>query len=419
MPNSKRILFFAEAVTLAHVARPLVLAAAASEMGHETTIACDQRYDRFVKGGAWTALPLHSISAGRFLNALAQGKPFYDEDTLCAYVEEDMTLIKRVKPDLVVGDFRLSLSVSARLLGVPYVAVTNAYWSPYATARTLPLPVLPITKALPLPVAEVLFKAFAPFVSRQFCRPLNRVREKYGLPALKTDLRVTYTDADHVLYADLPGMFATEPLPSNHLYIGPILWAPPMAIPAWWNSITAGKPIIYLTLGSSGPPELLAVVLDAIAGLPVTVMASTAGAAVPSRSSGSIDNDVHISDYLPGIEAAARSDLVICNGGSPTTQQALTAGVPVLGLASNMDQFLNMAAVVEANAGTILRADRASRSAIRRAIEHLLSSKRFKDAAVVLSQNFTTLDSRVQFCSFVERVTGNHPLPASMQAAPE
>ena len=51
---------------------------------------------------------------------------------LRAYVDDDLALLEAVRPDVVIGDFRLSLSVSARVAGIPYVNVTNAYWSPYA-----------------------------------------------------------------------------------------------------------------------------------------------------------------------------------------------------------------------------------------------------------------------------------------------
>lgn len=53
-------------------------------------------------------------------------------------------------------------------------------------------------------------------------------------------------------------------------------------------------------------------------------------------------DSVFCSAYLPGNQAAARADLVVCNGGSPTTFQALSEGVPVLGIPGNLDQFLNM-----------------------------------------------------------------------------
>jgi len=62
-------------------------------------------------------------------------------------------------------------------------------------------------------------------------------------------------------------------------------------------------------------------------------------------------------DYFDGNAAAKHADLVICNGGSLTCQQAFAHGKPVLGIAANMDQFLNMAGVSHVNAGLLLRSD--------------------------------------------------------------
>ena len=115
----RRILFFAEAVTLAHAARPIVLANYLEGLGHELVMACDDRYKRFMADQPWQTLPLRSISSQQFLRCLAWGLPVYDLQTLRRYVAEDINLIERVKPDLIVGDFRLSLSVSARLVGIP------------------------------------------------------------------------------------------------------------------------------------------------------------------------------------------------------------------------------------------------------------------------------------------------------------
>jgi hypothetical protein len=67
------------------------------------------------------------------------------------------------------------------------------------------------------------------------------------------------------------------------------------------------------------------------------VLVSTAGAEPLANH-----DSVFCSAYLPGNQAAARADLVVCNGGSPTTFQALSEGVPVLGIPGNLDQFLNM-----------------------------------------------------------------------------
>ena len=398
MGVSGRILFFAEAVTLAHVARPIVLANSLDPNRYETVMACSPRYQRFLDCEAWNTLPLNSITSQRFVRALASGSPVYDVETLRGYVREDLSLIETVEPDLVVGDFRLSLSVSCRLAGVPYAAITNAYWSPFFIGLKYPLPVLPMTRFLPIAVAQAVFNLARRIAFALHCKPLNRVRIENGLPSLGDDLRRVYTDADCTLYADAPGLFETEPLPPNHRYLGPILWSPPLTKPIWWDALPTDKPIIYLTLGSSGQAAVLNQVLEALSEMPVTVMASTAGRAVPDRRA----SNLFIADYLPGIEAAARSQLVICNGGSPTSHQALSAGVPVLGIASNMDQFLNMAAIVKAGAGILLRADRLGNRLVRDAVEKILVASRLGINAARLSHGFGPDDAGRRFRDWVD-----------------
>lgn len=399
----RRILFFSEAVTLAHVARPIVLANSLEGLGHELAFACNDRYSRFLAGQPWQTLPLRSIDSQQFLRSLAWGTPVYNLPTLHRYVAEDIALIERVKPDLIVGDFRLSLSVSARLVGIPYATITNAYWSPYYRDQSFPLPVLPFTRCLPLSIAQALFDRVRQQTFGLHCRPLNRVRLAHGLSPFGRDLRLAYTDADYTLYADAPAMFPVERLPSHHLFLGPILWSPPVPPPPWWHELPSDKPIVYVTLGSSGSPRLMRMVMDALADQPVTVIASTAGAPLPRG----IAQNVYAAAYLPGSEAAARSSLVVCNGGSPTSQQALACGVPVLGIASNMDQFMNMAAVVRAGAGEVLRADRISARLIREAIARLLSDADFRRRATWLARSFEELDSRRTFRDFVGKIFGD------------
>jgi UDP:flavonoid glycosyltransferase YjiC (YdhE family) len=92
--------------------------------------------------------------------------------------------------------------------------------------------------------------------------------------------------------------------------------------------------------------------MEAPGTLPVYVMAASAGFGdvkpVPSI--------IFLAEYLPGELAAARSDLVIYNGGSPTCYQALAAGVPVIGVFTNLDQYLNMHYLQSDGVGLLLLA---------------------------------------------------------------
>jgi UDP:flavonoid glycosyltransferase YjiC (YdhE family) len=212
-----------------------------------------------------------------------------------------------------------------------------------------------------------------------------------------------YTQADYTLYADVPELTPTFALPAHHHYLGPVLWSPEVPLPDWWDRLPSGVPLVYVTLGSSGASALLSTVLEALADRPVLVMAATAGRINP----GHIPANARVAAYLPGTEAAARASLVICNGGSPTTHQALAAGAPVLGLPSNLDQHLNMADVCRAGAGKILRPSQATTATLRTAVERILLEPGYQSAAQKLATTFARYDAKARFRRFVDQTVGS------------
>jgi UDP:flavonoid glycosyltransferase YjiC (YdhE family) len=367
--GSKRILLIAEAVTLAHVARPLCFASGLDRRRYEVAIAAAPRAAEHIHAAGQKHLPLFTIEPAQFLAALARGAPVYDTATLERYVDADLELIEAFRPDLVVGDFRLSLSVSARLAAVPYLSIASAYWSPHYSPPRWTVPDLPLSRLLPLALAQPLFAAVRPIAFAAHCRPLNAVRRRRGLAPLPSDLRVVYTDADWVAYADLPELFPMPQRPAAHRFVGPALWEPHNPPPPWWEAVPADRPVVYLSMGSSGDGRLLPTMVGALSRLPVTLLVATAGAAMPPA----VPSNVLAAPYLPGLQACARSTLVVCNGGNLTAYQAAAAGVPVLGVAGNLDQFLNMAAFEAVGAGLTLRADRLSAAALSAAAERMLA----------------------------------------------
>jgi len=398
-PSGRRkILFVAEAVTLAHVGRVIALASALDPARYDVHVACADGYDFCFSGTSFTRWPIHSIPSRQFLDALAKGAPVYDEATLAGYVDEDLALLKQLRPDVVVGDFRLSLSVSARLAQVPYVSLINAYWSPY-TAPRFRVPDIPMTRFLPISVADPLFRAALPIAFALHARPLNAVRRRHGLPAL-AGLRRVYTDADHTLYADAAEMFPPVDMPANHSYIGPVTWSPPIPFPDWWDDLPQDRPLVYVTLGSSGQGKLLPLVVQALSGLPVTVLAATAGTIELAK----LPANARVANFLPGEAAARRAALVICNGGSPTCHQALAAGVPVIGIAGNLDQFLNMDGILQAGAGRLLRSDRFSGPELGAAVRFLLNDASAKASAKGIAKLFSTYEPASRFQQILDQL---------------
>ncbi len=394
MANLPRALCFAESVTLAHLARPMVLAQALQAQW-QVALACSPAYREFAHQSGLELLPLESISPAQFRSAVDRGTRFYSAATLRRYVVNDLALIKSYQPDLIVGDFRLSLSISARVAGIPYAAISSAHWSSYYRHPAYPMPVLPLTRILGARIGQFFYHYASPWALAYFCRPFNQVRREYGLPQLGNDLRPFYTDAEQVFYTDVPELYPTDGLPTHHHYIGPTIWEPPAALPSWWDTREEGEILAYLTLGSSGDSKLLPRILGVLGALKGVSLVATAGA----KLSGVLPSNIRQADYLPGALAARRSRFVICNGGSLTAQQALSAGVPVIGICSNMDQFLNMEAVVACGAGIALRADEVSADKLAAAIQRILGEPDFRRAALTMQAALSHYDAPRRFAN--------------------
>jgi UDP:flavonoid glycosyltransferase YjiC (YdhE family) len=398
-PDRTRILFVAEAVTLAHVARPVTLARSLDQRDFDVHFAHHPRYRELLGDIEFTQHEIHSISPQQFMQALATGSPLYDFATLQQYVEEDLKLIAAVEPDIIVGDFRLTLAVSAEITSVPYVALGNAYWSPHCK-QVYTVPDLPLTRALGPIVGQWLFSLVRPCAFALHCLPMHRLRRSYGLESLGFDLRRVYTHSDHTLYADTPELYRMAGMPAHHQFIGPVSWSPEFPLPGWWDDLPQESPIVYVTLGSSGQAKLLPELVASLGQLEVTALISTAGAPLPPET----PDNVFVAAYLPGDKCVALASLVICNGGSPGTYQALMQGVPVIGIASNLDQYLNMAAVVKAGAGQLLRSGNCDAAMLVALATDMLAQPSFGRAAAELAGRMARYDSQKEFPRVINEI---------------
>ena len=381
----RRILFMAEAVTLAHVARSLALARGLAGRGHAPAFAVDPRYAAICPTTPFPTEAIGTIPSARFLDALARGTPIYDRATLEAYVADDLAVLERQRPDVVIGDFRLSLSISARRLGIPYVNLSNAYWSPYARPHWH-VPDLPWARRVPAALGAGVFRLARPVAFRLHAAPMEAVRRAHGLPSLGHDLLRVYTDGDATVYADAPELVPLHDAPPQHAHLGFVRWEPEVAWPAWWSSLPRSG-LVYVTLGSSGPADRLPAVVEGLAGLGRPVVVARAGARLPAQ----LPSNVHVADYLPGEGVARASALVVCNGGSPTSQQALAHGVPVLALPGNLDQVLHAGYLEAAGVGRWLR-PRAGAAEIGRAATALLDDTEAPRRARALAETAARRD---------------------------
>jgi UDP:flavonoid glycosyltransferase YjiC (YdhE family) len=400
MSARKRVLFVSEAITLAQIVRLATLAQGLDRARYEVHFASSAFPELVFAGLDFPRWPLWGLDARRALGRLDAGRRLYTSRVLARYIESDRAVLQQVRPELVVGDLRWSLAVSAPLCGVPYAALINAYWSPFAERDGFPVPDHPIVRLLGERWAARYFPEAVPRVFAHFVRPLNAQRRRFGLPEVGSLLEML-TFGDHVLYPDPPELIPVRALPAHHCFLGPVLWSAPGALPEGWGRDPARAPV-YVTLGSSGDVKRVDALLQGLARLPVDVLLATAARARPR----SLPDNVRVAEFVDGAQACRRARVVVHNGGSSTGYQALAAGRPVVGIPHNFDQYLAAERIDRRGAGLHLPARSLTADAAAQAVARVLEEPGFASAAQELALRFAKQNALESFAAFAARTLG-------------
>lgn len=402
MNPKKRILFIGEAVSLAHVTRPLVLAQALNQNRYEIHFACDPRYQKLIDANMgihyW---PIKSIPSKVFIKAADRNEYAYTSKDLRIYLNEERELLQNIQPSIVIGDYRYTLSTSTELGRIPYAAIANLYYSPYRLIESPPKISVPKIRSKTLKIFRRFTPWLLPLIEIDSLSTLNSIRKKNNLLSLK-DHGDLLTRADYTLYADAPGLIQTRSMPSNHFVLGPILWEPNISLPNWWKSCHSEKPLIYVTLGSTGIVDKLSQVVRELAKLPATLAVATAGRIQLID----MPPNVYIANYLPGINICQHASVVLCNGGSTTAYQALSQGVPVVGICSNSDQYYNMKLIEDIGAGVGCSALKLDPVMLRQLVSGVILERRFHTSAAAFAAKLKPYDAPIRFRNFIEGLDG-------------
>lgn len=109
--------------------------------------------------------------------------------------------------------------------------------------------------------------------------------------------------------------------------------------------------------------------------------------------------NVFCADFIPSDAACSISDLVICNGGNASATAAIAKGVPILGIPTNLDQFLNMHYFNQYGASRSLRSGEINETQVLDAVHQLLECPTYKKAAQELSRAVSRCRTADRVCN--------------------
>jgi UDP:flavonoid glycosyltransferase YjiC (YdhE family) len=225
---------------------------------------------------------------------------------------------------------------------------------------------------LGIPHANVIVIAAGAFLRADLLAgSLDRVRAEHGLPC---DPDLSMLSRDLVL-APIPPRFRDprSPLPPTAHFLRPGA-RDEAAGPPRRPAARASRPTVYATLGTIfhlEPGDLFARIVAGIRELDVELIAAL-GDHVDPAELGPQPPNVRLEAFVPQASVLARSDAVVCHGGSGTVIGALAHGLPLALLPLGADQPDNASRCAALGVGVVLDAITATPREIRSAVETVL-----------------------------------------------
>ena len=227
---------------------------------------------------------LRVVLSGGTLNTVG----YLSAKELAVRVPNEIVFFKDIEPAAVLTGWCLSVTMSTRAAGVPFVNVLHSTsvreyyeaglqsWPDRSDFRCVRWLFGNDEERMNRWMSRLVLKLAAP------ARAYNAVGRKYGLPKFKNFIDLI--EGDHTLLADIPEWVGLrEVRPCLH-YIGPLPARIDRPIPDEVASMPRDKPIVYFAMGSSGKPELVKAIIEGFQGKPYRVIAPVASLVEQLRS---------------------------------------------------------------------------------------------------------------------------------------
>jgi MGT family glycosyltransferase len=382
IPRSKgKALMFADAHFLAHTSRLLEIAEVLrNELGYEVVFSGDGLYMDLARRSGFETEWCYSVPKETTLQLAARSglmNPFWWYKTVHCMINSDIEILRKHRPDIVIGDRRWSLRAAAHECGIPFVSVVNGAWTRYFSHPIEALDDHVLTAALGRNRATRVFPVFKRYMLALWAFPF-RMWKRAGGHSVEMGTLWDMFEGDLTLLADVPEFCPTTGLPDSVRYVGPIMWNAPMPDPPWLEKLDPDRRTVYVSMGSSGKKEFFEMCRVAFAGTDYQVLMTTGEI---SLSAGQEPENFFITDFAPGAALMKRADVVICHGGNGTIYQAFCEGTPVIGIPTHIDQQLQLQLCERWRVGIKLREKTVSPDIIRRAVEEIIANPSYRENA--------------------------------------
>jgi UDP:flavonoid glycosyltransferase YjiC (YdhE family) len=371
----KTILFFPFDL-LSHYLRCLVLADTYDKKTTKIFFLSSLKYNHFIKDHGYETFDSEQFNAAHVMQCSEKFDfSWLNEYDLEKIVLSQILVIKQLKPDLVIGDTAPTLKMAAEFTNTMYLALMNGYMTKYyASTRQVPKvhKAYKFLRELPGPVSDKITDFAEKITFKKIHKPFKILRKKYGLKPVVD--YISEVEGDKNLICDLPSLFPQRTLPLNYSFSGPLIYQYNKDEIGWMDNIGLIKPVICVSMGSSGDWSKLSFLNDPYYAKYTVI---TAG----DNDTVLFANHVISKKFVNLTQVLKKACLLICHGGNGTIYSGITSGVFMLCLSSHFEQDWNLYAVQKYGYGK--SANKFTESVWRREIDFAINAYLINNEEVV------------------------------------
>ncbi|MBN9216079.1 MAG: glycosyl transferase [Microbacterium sp. SCN 70-200] len=392
-----------------HVAPSLAVARGLVAAGHDVRFLTGVRYRSAVEavGARWLPLPVEADYDDRDMDASFPGRVGLTGvagarwDLLHIFLEPAAAQLRAVDDALAVQQADVVLAESMFLgamlllcrpaderprvagLGIVPLGLRSRDTAPFA----LGIP------PLPGPIGRLRNRMMAWSTDRFVFAELQREGERLARELVGHPLRSPVMDypstADAIIQLTVPEFeYPRSDLRVPVHFVGPVATTPAPAgdLPAWWDDLADGRPVIHVTQGTvanADLDDLIMPTMRALADRDVLVVASTGGREIPADA---LPANARIAPYLPYDRLFPLLAGFVTNGGYGGVHFALAHGVPIVATGNTEDKSEVSARVAWSGAGVRLQPKHGAIApdAIARAVDRILAEPSYRTHAARL-----------------------------------
>ncbi|MCK4814991.1 hypothetical protein KA005_04400, partial [bacterium] len=260
------------------------------------------------------------------------------EEIIQKRLKQYLKIVRKFKPDLLIGDTNLLVWILSKKANVPVVQIVR-YASHPKTAKLIWWKNEP--EGISPPNSSEIFN---PLLMKMGLKPINRAEE-----LLQGDLYI------------VPSIPEIEPIPEdeNTVHVGELtISRRNNELPPWLQKIDGNQPLIYITIGGGaglvGNRLFFSTIIEAFADKPLQVVVSTSSK-FESQTHLNAPKNIRFFKWVTGKLLISKADLVIFHGGYGTMMESIACGKPTITIPFQSEQEGNGRRLEQLGCGLVVK----------------------------------------------------------------